>query len=1005
MATVRYVVEDYVASGYYQVLVQPDAATLSVTSTVSCNAEEFLAATKYVEDGYVEAGYFQVIEFLDPLTLTATFSISADLTEVTETEASATLSSSFSISENSGLLLTTNATVSSQSTVSSTVVKTVDAQADFGALFTPSVTTGVIKVFSATLSSSISMSATVSKFSGNEATLSNIVNLSLQGVKTSVFASTLSTSFTQSASANKTTNTPTTLSSSFTITSTPGNFQRASAHLTQNFILFTSKWPNRGRPISWSKWYYDTSGPSTSAYTGSNIVFSSSDKQYGTHSLQLKDDSLRVLSSELDIGYITNNVNQYVINHNQNFVFEFWVKMENDNNGTTNNIVASLGNQSSSVNLGTDYDSPGTFLGLIIGAKADKITAKFRDIENSTYRELTGSTSSNNFSSDWHHIVLRRYSGNTVELRVDNTQIDTYTYTGRIGGSTFGANTYNRVALYNWDQVPSNGDVFFDGLHFQLDSSTITGYSSNPAGSGTENTLVLANFDNNFDDDLGLTLEASATLEASGGVLSAIGGVFGVTANLTATTSLSADIDIIRTATATITSTASTTATILRIKDSGVIDCDTASTVSTTAVKQATASSSANLAFTSQIDGNAVRGAVGDFDSIATQLTAAAKIGDFLIDADVTASLTATPQFTASGQATITGVVSTTVNETLFKSFSATLSSSTTMTTVNNVILDPTAALSSSFSSSVSGDRIRFGVSTLSSSSVLVVDTNTTKDHNANLSSSFTLPAMDFKRTRPFDATISSSTSISTDGIKTVNPSIDVITNTFTSDFDVNVRRSAIGDFDSIATQLTAAAKIGDFLIDADVVSALTVDAVKRTGNVIVTTTTATLTADYGLTKQGASTQSITLSVTAEGTSNITGEAELNCVATVSSDPIKVVSAEATLSGSGGFVVTAVATRNNEVIMSSTFTQSADGNRIRFGVASVTSTVSGSFTVGKQVDITSQINSSSSITIVAKVIDVDAIVYKVPAEITEHTIVAENREFTVGVENREYNIT
>lgn len=977
MSVTRYVVDTYVEAGYYEVIVEP---------------------VRYVDVGYVESGYVVGPDFV------VTSSISAELTELTNVDANGTLTSAFSLSSNIGLLQVLDASLDSAITLTTTANVTVSASADFGALFSPTFVVGAIKRIDATLSASISMNATISKFTGNEATLSNIISLSLQGIKQVDSNASPSASFSQSASATKTTNTSTALSSTFTLTSTPGNFINASAHITQNFILFTSKWPNRGRPVSWSKWSHDSSA-GTSAYTGSNIVFSSSEKQYGTHSLQLKDTGLRVLSSELDIGYTTNNVFIPVINHNQNFVWEFWVKMENDNYSVTNNVVACIINNGSSVNLSTEYNSPSTLTAMLIGAKQDKITAKFREFGSGTFRELTGSTSSNNFGSGWHHIVLRRYSGNTVEFRVDNTQIDTYTYTGRIGGITSGITNYNRVSLQNWDQVPGSGDVFFDGLHFQLDSSTITGYSSNPAGSGTENTLVLANFDNNFDDDLGLTLEASATLEASGGVLSAIGGIFGVTANLTATTSLSANTEVLRTATATITSSTSVSATGLRIHDSGSITFNTASTVGVTAVKQATASSSANLAFTSQIDGGAVRNAIGDFDSIATQLTAVSKIGDFLIAADVTATLSTQPNITASGSGAITSAFSQTINETLFKIYSATLTSSFSQTTVNNLIVDPVANLVSAFTQSTSGDRIRFGVSSLDLVANLVVETNPIKNAIANLTSSFTQPAMAFTRIRPFVSTLSATATLLADGIKTVTPNIDAIQTTSTVNVTGRAIRDVIGDFDSIATQLIAAAKIGDFLIDADVVSSLTADGIKTTGNVIVIEATSTVSTNYGLIKQGASTQSSAFSVTAEGTSNITAEAVLPSTTTVSVSATKTIEASATLEGAGGFVVTAIATRNNEIIAISTTTLSADGDRIRFGNSQATSVISTQITAGKLVDIAVTINSSITISATVRVVNIDDIVYKIPAETKEYSIVLEAREHTIVKETREHTVT
>lgn len=982
MSITRYIVDGYVEAGYYEVIVEPDV---------------------YVVPGYVAAGYATGAEYQ------TAFSLTADLTEVTATEASATLSSQFSVSANGGLSEDLDSlTLNSSFDATTNAVKTVDAQADFGALFSPTFVIGAIKKIDATLSTAISMSATVSKFTGNEATLSNIISLSLQGVKQVDANATPSASSSLTATATgifilgSSSSSGDNLSSTFTISVTPGNFIRTSASLTQNFILFTSKWPNRGRPVSWTKWFYSSNNFSTSSYTGTNIAFSSTEKKYGTHSLQFKNQDYRVASSGLDIGYTTNNVFIPYINHNQNFVFEFWAKMENDNYGLTNNVVASLTNTPSTPNLPGNYDSPGTNSAFVIGAKSDYITAKFRDIENATFREL--SDSSTNWGSGWHHIVLRRYNSNTVELRVDNSVVDTYTYTGRIGGSTTSMTQYNRLVLYSWDQVPSGGDTFFDGVHFQLDSSTYTGYSSNPAGSGTEDTLVLANFDNNFDDDLGLTLEASATLEASGGTVTAVGGVFGITATLTATTSISADVEKVVTVSSSPTITASISATATRIKQL-TSTVSSQFTTSATAVKTTDTSSSPSIAFTTSIDGNAVRDADCDFDAIATQLTAVSKIGDFLINADVTASLTATAITTASAQATLESAVSVSVSETLFKSYEATLQTTTTVNCVNNVVVDPAASLSSAFTQTTAGDRIRFGTSSLSSVVNLVVETNPIKNAVATLTSSFNQPSMDFVRIRPFASSVTVEATLTADGIKTVNPSIGTIQSAFTTSIDGNAVRGAVGDFDAIATQLTAAAKIGDFLIDADVVSTVSCDAVKKTGNVIELVSTATVTADYGITKQFASTHSSSITVVAEGTTNLLGAADLDSTTSVTVDAVKTVEAGANLTGTGGFNVTAVATRNNEIIMSSSFTQNTVGKRIRFGVTSAASAVTVQITAGKLVSEGSTINTVATVVASVRVINIDDIVYTIPAETREFSIVSEDREHDITQENREYTLT
>ena len=171
MSVTRYIESGYVEAGYFEVIVEPDV---------------------YVVPGYVAAGYATGTEYQ------TAFSLTADLTEVTATEASATLTSQASVSCIGGIANIVDATLSSNFSTSTQPVKTVDASVTFGALFSPTFVIGAVKRIVASLFSTVSMSATVSKFTGNEATLSNIISLSLQGIKQVDANATPSASFTLS---------------------------------------------------------------------------------------------------------------------------------------------------------------------------------------------------------------------------------------------------------------------------------------------------------------------------------------------------------------------------------------------------------------------------------------------------------------------------------------------------------------------------------------------------------------------------------------------------------------------------------------------------------------------------------------------------------------------------------------------------------------------------------------------------------------------------------------
>jgi hypothetical protein len=1044
MAITRYVEEGYVEAGYVEVIVEPNAATFTIQASVSCDALEFLADERYVEEGYVEAGYVEVTKFLEPLTLNTTLEISADLTEVTAIEASASISSAFSLSSTIGTLesagasfsiafsqtadidkipsgganlssafstnidiekiLDADATLNSAVDVTADGARTVEASANFGGLFSPNIIVGVLKVIDATLDASADLSATISKFTGNEATLSNIVNLSLQGAKTADYNASLSSAFSQTSTANFTTSANANLSvtsnlteqSGFLIEPTASNASGSSViNITISSHLFTSKWPANGRPVTWQKRYGATNTTST------NIDFSSSEKKYGTHSLQFKTTGYNVLSSGLEI---TNNR----IESNQDFVFEIWAKQEGDNTSADDEILIALTNTATSASVPSDYNNPGSFPWFYIGADGDYIAAKFRNFGTGNYIEVRGDspTDLNNsvWNSNWQHIVFRRYNGNTVELRVNNVSIDTVSYSGAIGGSTSSATGIGQLFLTNNIQVPSNSDMFYDGLHFQIGTSTYTGYSSNPAGSGTEYTRVLNNFDNNFDDDLGLTLEASASITSQASTSAQIGGVFLSTATANSEATVTANVEALLGADSTLTTQATVTATATRIQQ-GASSTSSAVTVSVDAVKTTDVNSTQSSEFTTQIDGGAIRNAIGDFDSIATQLTAASKIGDFFINADSQFATTATAVKTTDIDDVLSSSFALTASETtLFKAFDSSVSSAFTTSVTATKTTDVDSTQTSAFAQTASGDRIRFGVSSVTANANLVVETAPLRNAEADLSSSFVQPNTTVLRIKQLEASVDSVLTVSANVIKAVSAS-GTASSAFTQSTDVNRTRDVDADFDSVATQLTAVAKIGDFLIDADVQASLTATARKTTGNVIAMDTQFVITAIPGAIRQGASTQTSAFAVEAEGTSNITGEGELDSAVTVSADAIKTVEGSASFGGAGGFVVAAVATRNNEIIAGISSTVTADVKRIRTADATLLTAITTQITAGKRVEVASLINSSVTISATVRVVNIDDIVYTIPAETREYSIVAETSEYTVVAETREYTVT
>jgi len=121
-------------------------------------------------------------------------------------------------------------------------------------------------------------------------------------------------------------------------------------------------------------------------------------------------------------------------------------------------------------------------------------------------------------------------------------------------------------------------------------------------------------------------------------------------------------------------------------------------------------------------------------------------------------------------------------------------------------------------------------------------------------------------------------------------------------------------------------------------------------------------------------------------------------------EAVKTIEATATLSGTGGFLISVRAIRNNEIDLISTFAQDTQGIRKRFADATCDAVVTAETTVSKLVSVESVINTVASISSTVRVIQIDEIVYVVPTESREYTVFAETKEYTIKDETREYTI-
>jgi hypothetical protein len=376
------------------------------------------------------------------------------------------------------------------------------------------------------------------------------------------------------------------------------------------------------------------------------------------------------------------------------------------------------------------------------------------DPDNNTFFNLgTGAflTNTNNISSGTTDVLLQTFNGNRLFLTIStlsatNTKSQE-TLTASIS-QTFTINTWNKVSivydkalnqyrlylnnallvsrslgsyktfqfytghrLHLIEDSFSGFDRYYDTLIFRYNTTELTSFYS--AYTGGFEDLVYAKFDGNFDDSIGAVIDDNTV---------STNIVFAQTASLTSTFGATANL---------------------------------------------------NSAFTITADPGTLKEAESDFESVATQLTAGGKVGDFFINADIAFDFA--------------------IQDQLFKGFESDLENSITQTTVAVKTVDAVIAISSAFTPEISTDGFRAGAADLETVSSLDVTVTRIQQGVANLQIISTLD-IEFTNVKLAEADLQTISSV---------------------DSTVTRIQQGASNFEAVATELAIINMIGNTLISA----------------------------------------------------------------------------------------------------------------------------------------------------------------------------------------------
>ena len=214
-------------------------------------------------------------------------------------------------------------------------------------------------------------------------------------------------------------------------------------------------------------------------------------------------------------------------------------------------------------------------------------------------------------------------------------------------------------------------------------------------------------------------------------------------------------------------------------------------------------------------------------------------------------------------------------------------------------------------------------------------------------------------------------------------------------------------EFDSIASQASAVAKIGDFLITLESAFTIEVEVTKTSGVGGILDSVATIQATpFRLIDREIDPVDSEFNTIIYGTKGTDTTSNISSNTDVEADINVVVVGEADISDAVSFAITVKATRTGDIDADSNFSLSAQTAqaRTRATTVDVDSVSEFEAAVSKTVDVDIATQSSVAINITAKVIVVDAITFKIPKEYRVFQINKEDREHQVQFEQRETTI-
>lgn len=364
----------------------------------------------------------------------------------------------------------------------------------------------------------------------------------------------------------------------------------------------------------------------------------------------------------------------------------------------------------------------------------------------------------------------------------------------------------------------------------------------------------------------------------------------------------------------------------------------------------------ADAVFTQTVTATRIFPLTAAFDAIASQVTAVAKTGNTLV----------------------------------------TLQSNFSQTTDADLTAGAVAALNTAFAQSTINSRIRdTDFDGADAAFTVTVDADVTRSTSASLSSAFTQSTVNSRiRDTDFDgADAVFSQTVTAQALRDLNAGLN---SAFTQTADYTRIKQFTTEFASTASQLTAAAKVGNTLVLCQSSFALAVTGDVSSGAVITANSAFALSATGGLVKSAQAQLNTSTTLQAQPEVVIVAAAELNSAFTLTASAQEISSAIVFQPVQSSLTAIPKVTRATSVQLNTTATQTAINQRTRGFVANLP-TIASQLTVGsEQSSGLIQLNSVFTLTADTAIINIDPdLTYVIPDEIRSYSLGSEIRSRSI----------